>query len=243
MAGYTYAQLVATIAGIMPKDPADPDFVTMMPNAINAGEQRIYRELDLLNTVFRDSTTALSANNRNFTLPAPSTSTTTGKFVTTQAINVITPVATQPDSGTRHQLTPVTIDFLDMAWPSVTGATVPEFFAMVTQDTLIVGPWPDAAYVVEVRGTIRPAALSATNTTTFLTLYLPDLFMAAVMVFVAGWMKDYGSQSDDPQLAQSWETQYGKLLGSAQIEEARKKYQGPAWTPLSPSPVATPPRA
>lgn len=243
MAGYTYAQWVTTVTTMMPASPSDPDIVTMLPNAIDYAEQRIYRELDLLDTVFRDSSSQLVTNNRNFTLPGLSTSVTTGEFITTQGINVITPVATQPDSGTRNQLVAVSPDYLDMAWPSVTGASVPQFYAMLTQDTLIVGPWPDAAYVVEVRGTIRPAALSATNTATFLTQNLPDLFLAASMVFVAGWMKDYGSQADDPQLAQSWEGQYGKLMGSAQIEEARKKYQGPAWTPLSPAPLATPPRA
>lgn len=243
MPGYNYSQFVSTIAGIMPKSPTDPDFVTMLPNAINEAEQRIYRELDLLQTVFRDSSSALVANDRNFTLPTLSTDTTTGKFVTTQGLNVITPAATQPDAGTRNQLVPVTRDFLDASWPSSSGAGLPQWYAMITQDTLVVGPWPDAAYVVEVIGTIRPAALSDTNTETFLTLYLPDLFLAAAMVFVAGWMKDYGQQSDDPQLAQSWEGKYGKLIASAQIEEARKKYMGPAWTALSPAPLATPPRA
>lgn len=243
MAGYTYAEWVTNITTLMEVAPSAANIVTMLPNAIDYGEQRIYRELDLLNTVFRDSTASLTPGNRDFTLPTLSTSLTTGKFVTTQGFNVITPAATAPSAGIRNPLVPVTRDYLDLAWPSSTGAGLPTNFAMITQDTIVVGPWPDAAYRVEVIGTIRPAALSDTNTTTFLTQYLPDLFFAATAVFAFGWQRDFGGQADDPQTAQSWETQYGKLMGSAMVEEVRKRYQGPAWTPLSPSPIATPPRS
>jgi hypothetical protein len=39
------------------------------------------------------------------------------------------------------------------------------------------------------------------STTTILSLYVPDLFVAAAMIFMAGYQKDFGSQSDDPQAA------------------------------------------
>ena len=53
---------------------------------------------------------------------------------------------------------------------------------MVTQNQIVVGPWPDQDYQVEMTGTIRPAALSAANQTTLLTTYFPDLWFAATMV-------------------------------------------------------------
>lgn len=240
MAGYNYTQYVNTIANLMPKSSGDPDFIVMLPNAIDYAEQRIYREIDLINTVTRDASNALTANNRNLTLPVPGAS-TTGIFITTLGFNVITPAATAPDSGTRNPLVPVTRDFLDLAWPSSTGSTLPQYYAPITQTGFIVGPWPDAAYTVEVIGTVRPAALSATNATTFLTQYLPDLFIAASMVFVSGWMRDFSSQSDDPQSAQSWENQYKTLFASANGEEVRKKYASGAWNSM-PVTGATPPR-
>lgn len=232
---YTYSSYSTALAELMVTTTTETDFVAILPSIIDYAEQRIYRELDLLSTVVRDSTGVLSVNNRNFTLP-----TGAGVFVVVQGINVITPAGTAADSGTRKPLVPTTRDFLDFAWPSVTGATVPAAYAMITQATIVLGPWPDAAYVVEVIGTQRPTPLSSTNTTTFLTVNLPDLFMAASMVFASGFMRNFGSQADDPKMAQSWETQYQTLKGSAMVEEARKKYQSAGWSSQSPAPLASP---
>ena len=42
--------------------------------------------------------------------------------------------------------------------------------------------------------------MSPTNTTTFLTTWLYDLFLAASMVFVSGWMRNFSSSGNDPQM-------------------------------------------
>jgi hypothetical protein len=113
---------------------------------------------------------------------------------------------------------------------------------MVDQWNALLGPSPDSAYSVEVYGTFRPTPLSQQNPNTFLTTYLYDLFMAASMVFISGWMRNFGSQASDPQMGMSWETQYGTLKASANLEELRKKSWSDSWTSMSPTPVAQPPR-
>lgn len=233
----TYTTYVASLANLAVTDATETNFVQILPSVIDYAEQRLYRELDLLNTVTRD-TGLLTIGTRTFTLPS-----NLGRFVVTNGMNLITPsTTTVPDSGTRNQLAPVSRDFLDVAWPGNTGAAAPTQYAMITDQQIIVGPSPDATYTVEVIGTIRPTPLSASNTTTYLTLYLPDLFVAASMIFVSGWQKNFGSQSDNPQMAQSWETQYEKLLGSANVEEQRKRYASGAWGSLQPVSIATPTR-
>jgi hypothetical protein len=107
---------------------------------------------------------------------------------------------------------------------------------------MIVGPWPDNNYTVEIVGTIRPASLSDVNTETFISLYLPDLMIMASMIYVSGYQRNFGRQSDDPQMAQSYESQYQALLGPAVVEEARKKFQSGAWSSMSPAVAATPTR-
>ena len=113
---------------------------------------------------------------------------------------------------------------------------------MITDQTIIVGPWPDQAYTLEVIGTIRPTPLSVTNTSTYLTTYLPDLWVAATMIFMMGYERDFGAQSDNPASAVSWEGQYEKLFASANVEEFRKKYQSGAWSSMQPTAIATPTR-
>ena len=232
-----YTDLVNTISNLTVISPTDTNFVQIFPQAISYAEDRLYRELDLLNTVVRD-TAPLVSGNRNFTLPQNN-----GRFVVTNGFNVITPYTqTSPDGGTRIQLYPASRDFLDAVWNSSAGSGVPQTYAWITDQDFIVGPWPDQAYTVEVIGTIQPTPLSATNTTTYLSLYLPDLLVAAVMVFMTGYQRDWGAQTDDPAQAQSWQGQYDKLFASANTVEMRKKYQSGAWASQSPTPIATPSR-
>jgi hypothetical protein len=233
-----YATWKATIANLTVIDPANTEFLQILPECIESAEQRLYRELDLLNTVTRQNG-LLAVGTRSFTLP-----TTSGRFVVTNGFNVITPsTETIPDNGTRNPLVPITRDAMDFFWPSTTGADVPEQYAMVTDQQILVGPAPDAAYTVECIGTIRPTPLAETVTTeTYLTLYLPDLFVAASMIFMTGYQRNWGAQADDPKSAVSWQGQYDKIFQSANIEELRKRYSAGAWSSMSPTPLATPSR-
>lgn len=235
----TYTTYVNSLVNLMPAPSSgDPPFATDLPNIIDDAEQRLYRELDLLNTYVTDSSSAFTTGTRAFNLP-----TSVGTYVVTDRINVITPAGqTNPDLGTRNPLTPCSKEVLDFLWPSSAGSSVPVYFAMRTQGQILVGPYPDAAYTVEVGGTQRPAPLSTTNVTTLLSVYFPDLFIAASMVRVAGLMKNYGIAVDDPQQGVSWETHYKTLFQSAATEEARKKFTAAGWSPKQPAPLATPPR-
>jgi hypothetical protein len=235
---YTYTQFVSSLSNLMVVPSTDPGFNTDLPNIIDDAELRCYRDLDLLNTIVRDSSSAVSTGTRTFNLPS-----SLGTFVVTEEINIITPSGiSNPENGTRNALVPASKEMLDVLWPSSTGSTVPTYFAMITQTTVIFGPWPDAAYQAEVVGTIRPTALSSTNATTLLSQYFPDLFLAASMVRAAGFMKNYGSAVDDPRQAITWQSHYTDLLNSSKVEEARKKFTSQGWSPKEPAPLATPPR-
>jgi hypothetical protein len=76
-----------------------------------------------------------------------------------------------------------------------------------------------------------------TNSSTILTQYIPDVFMAASLVFGFGYMRDFGGQSDNPQGGQSWEAQYQLLIKSATVEQFRAKHEAQGWTSQSPSPL------
>lgn len=231
-----YVSYVKSLANLMATDvDNNPPFDLFLPDCIAYAEDRIYREIDLLNTVVANSSQVLTAGNRAFSLP---TNGANGVFYTVTGINVITPQGVAPDAGTRNQLSAVSLDYLNAVWNSNKVTGVPQNFAMLNQFNVAVGPWPDAGYTVEVVGTIQPQALSVSNPETFLTQYLPDLFLAASMIFASGYQRDFGSQADNPAQSQSWENQYGVLLKSALLLELRKKWAGPGWTPFSSTPIS-----
>lgn len=235
---YNYTGYVNQLTNLMVVASSDANFQTFLPGCIDYAEQRLYRELDLVGTSVVDSG-ACVVNNRLFNLP-----TNFGNFLVVDDMNVITPVTAGTSNGTRNPLYPVTTNFINACYPNNTSGTgVPRFMAILNSSQMMIGPVPDQAYTVEVLGTQRPTPLSSSNTTTILTTMLPDLFMAASMVFATGYQRDFGSQSDDPQRAVSWQAQYDKLFASANVEELRKQYQSQAWTAQQPNPVATPPRA
>ena len=234
----TYNTFVTSLANMIVVSPTDVGFITALPNIIDDAEQRLYRELDLLSTITRD-TAPLVANNRNFTLPQNN-----GRFVVVEQMNAISPPGqTNPELGTRIPMLPVSKEYLDAVYSSGALVAVPTYFAPISDQAWVVGPWPDAAYTVEVVGTIRPAPLSLANQNTFLSNYLPDVFLAAALVMSAGYQMNFSAAGDNPQAGVTWETHVKTLLDSAKVEEIRKKFGSQGWTSKSPDPIATPPRA
>lgn len=192
----------------------------MQPGMIDYAEQRLYRELNLIYT--RATVTGtLSANTRSFTLP---NATGSIPFITVSNVNAII-------SSVRKPLQHMPSNVVDYLAPedTATAGDYPTIYYMKDQSTLTVGPPSTAPVTLEILGTYRPAPLSNTNTTTQLTTFFPDLFIAASMVFASGYQRDFGSQSDNPAQAQSWESQYQLLIKSASVEESRKRFNEEAF--------------
>jgi hypothetical protein len=234
---FNFTQYTANLSNFLVIPPTDANYLAALSTIIDDAEQRLYRELDLLATIVRDTSATLTPNSRTFNLPQ-----FLGRFVVTENFNVFTPSGTTTN---RNQMVPTSRDFIDNIWgneqaPSV--PSIPTYYAPITDQQFIVGPSPDAAYTMEVIGTIRPTPLSASNPTTYLTLYLPDLFFAESMIIGYGYLKDFGAMVDDPQGSTTWASHYSDLWQSANTEENRKKYASQAWTSKQPAPVATPPR-
>jgi hypothetical protein len=231
----TYTSFVAELAVLAQFNPADANFSANLPSCIDYATDRIVRELNLLSTITSNSTLATSIGSRVVNL-----SSLNPVFNTLQDINVVTPAGTtNPDLGARVTLTIQSRAFMNAVYGTapVAGGTAatPQYFAMVTDQIIQVGPYPDAVYTLEIIGTVRPTPLSPTNATNWIGTYLPDLFLAAAMIFMSGFMRSFGQQADDPKLAMSWEDQYTKLRDSAGVEDAMRKYFSTGWTAQLPS--------
>lgn len=234
--GLTYTTYKTQIATLAVVEETDPNFLIVLPMAIDYAELRICRDLDFLFTSAANSNYACVANNRQITIPQ-------GTFVVTEQINIITPAGTtNPEQGTRNPLLPTTKEFLDAVYGSSASAGVPKYYAAFNDNVFLLGPFPNLAYQVEIVGTTRPAPLSVANPTTFISSYLPDLFVMASMIYITGYQRNFGKIADDPAMAVTYEQQYQTLLKGAAVEEARKKYEAAAWSSQAPAAVASPTR-
>ena len=253
--GLTYSTYVTQIATMAVVDPTDTAFQAILPQMITYAENRMYRDIDFMftSTSLHGVSFVLTPGNRNLSFNidlASNSDAQAGTFVVSEQINLLTDAdgnaaaTTNPDACVRVPLLPTTKEFLDAVYGSSLTANLgrPQYFVPFNETLFFVGPVPDQAYPVEVVGTYRPNSLSATNTMTFISQYLPDVFIMASMIYISAYQRNFGRLNDDPQMAITYESQYQALLKSAIVEEARKKFDAAGWSSQSPATVATPTR-
>ena len=222
----------------------DAAFNNMIPQMLNYAELRIQRDLDLLQSVnAKTYTLSYGVNQLQISV---------NDFVTLQTIEIT------GNDGLSYPLTPVSKELIQNVYGISSTVAPPIYFAMYGGDgasggnvytNIIFGPYPDNNYSVLITGTSRLPTLyqyanatQANTNTTFISTYLPDLLIMASMIYISAYQRNFGRQSDDPAMAQSYESQYQMLLKSAGVEEFRKKFAASAWTSLSPPVAATPNR-
>jgi hypothetical protein len=246
MPGLTYSTYKTQIAQMAVVAEDDTNFLAILPMMIDYANLRICRDLDLVFTSvsLHGEDYVLNAGNRNLSFSQNLPDGTS--FVVSEQINLIldASVAGDPDTGTRVPLLPTSKEFLDAVYGSAASSNrgQPKYFTPFNETLFFVGPTPDTNYYVEVVGTIRPAPLSVTVPTTFISQYLPDLMVMASMIYISAYQRNFGKESDDPQMAMSYESQYQLLLKSATVEESRKKFEAAGWSSQSPAVVASPTR-
>lgn len=196
---------------------SDGDSNAIMARVIDFAEQRIYSKMNFLATRQTKSGVgyALTSSSRDFALP------TTCLII--EGISVITPSTATPVTGKRSFVERTSLDFIDALYPSESFTGTPLYWAAKTDDDIVFGPTPSAAFPVELTGMFRPEPISEENPSTYLSLHHPQLLMAACAISWAGHQRDYGAQSDDPKLALSWKSEYAELMASAISEEKRRR--------------------
>jgi len=234
----TYSSYVQQIATLAVVPVTDPNYTIIIPSMIDYAELRMQRDLDFLSTQISTSAYTFTSGSNQLTLP-------TSQFIVPQTFEVI------DGSGNSSPLLAVGKEFIQNVYGSGSTTGLPQYFAVYGGDTattgntsqyMIVGPTPNSNYTVRLTGTVRSASLSATNTTTYISTYLPDMFIFASMIYISAYQRNFGRANDDPAMAQTYESQYQALKASALIEENRKKFEAAAWTSYSPAPAATPSR-
>lgn len=256
--------------GAIPLNSEDSNFQKLVPACFAYAESRIYREPDL-SFLATDATelVGLTALTAEVALPANVLS-VRSIALSIKSSPLDPPV---PGGNKRRIYPQrVSPEALDMIWPqpgfkpgppkyySIRGLRhppvqspdplppgtqprqpvyTPESFALIAR----FAPAADRNYVGEVFGGIQALHLSENNPETYISLNYPELLIAASMVYITGYQRDYGAASDDPQRAVSWEAQYQTLKAGVAVEQAKLRGEGPGFTALSDANIAQQPRS
>lgn len=241
-------------------------FTALAPRCIEFSELAMYRDpdLDFLATRVSDSTQLTQNGVRSVPIPTNITvAGFAGTFVVVEGAALILPANTKAFAGTRMPLTPTSRAWLDMMWPQESQVQAPApyetYYAVYSQQeispsdpdeanpnipsAILIGPTPNDAFYVEFTGTGRPKPLSATNTTTFLTTYLPDMFLMKSMEWLCLYQRDLGANANIPGSADYYRNTYEALKRGAAVESARQKGRSDGGTAFPPTPAAAMPRS
>lgn len=232
-----------TVGGVV--QGVDGYFTSLIPQALNVGELRVARDIDLLASRTSNTYTLAAASN---TLVIP-----VGDFVTLQTV-------AYPFGSSNPPLLPVTQEWLQNIYSTSASNGPPQYFAMIggdaptsgaTSNLVQFGPTADQNYTFQVFGTIRTPSLysfansgQAGSSTTFISAWLPDLLLQASCVYLAQFQRNFAAAgtSNDLQMPGSYEAEYQNLLKGALTENLRAKFWSAGWSSESPAPTATPGR-
>jgi hypothetical protein len=200
MSNKTYTELLANLQTWLEDD--DEDFVNAIPEIINLGQMRLWRDLDLSIFTSEDQTPTVATNEL---LAKPVTDT---EVVSFQSLWF----DFDPGTGTqRYWLELRSTDFIrDYQVPSVTG--IPKYYCELDQDNWALAPIPDAIYTVNTRGTTRLQPLVATTQeTNWLSLHMDDILFKACLAESEKYLK-----ADDR--VEIWKADYAESLPLAKRE-------------------------
>ena len=201
----TYAELVQKI-----RDYTEVDSTVLSDTIINGfienAEFRVLREVDSdSNRSFK--TAQLVASQRYIDVPDDCLVVRSAQIVDSDGV---------ASADNREFLEYKDTNFMSEYNP--TDATgVPKYYSYWDEDTLVFAPVPNAQYTIQINYVLKPAALTATNTTTYLSLNFPNGLLYACLVEAYGFLK--GPQD----LLQLYEQKYKQVVEGFSIEQMGRR--------------------
>lgn len=167
----TYTELVQAISDAASENN-DPLFVSNIPLFVQNAEKRIFQAVKIPN--FRkNATSTLTVGNKYLTTPTD--------YLAPWELAVVV-------DGEYRYLLIKDVSYVREMYPNPTDTTVPKVYAQFDDDTLLLGPTPDSAYVAELHYFYYPETI-VTAETTWLGTNFPNLLLYAAMVEAAVFMK------------------------------------------------------
>ena len=203
----TYAELVTKI-----RDYTEVDSNVFTSTIVNGfildAEFRVLRDVDSDNNR-EEATATIVAGNKFVNTPFP----TTGNVLIVQEAYII------PNAVYTGNV--AVLEYRDLGYMNEYNAPLaqglPKYFSYYDDDTLILAPIPNLNYEMQLNYILKPAGLSSSNTTTYLSLQFPTGLLYACLVEAYGFLKG------PADMIQFYEQKYQTALQGFSIEQMGRR--------------------
>lgn len=169
---------------------------------ITMAENRILRDIDL--DVFKKEVTGtMTLGNKFLTAPTD--------ILTHRYMMITNANSDQIFLGFRDT------SFMKEYWADGTDTGVPRYYSVWDQNTFYVAPTPNANFSVELGYIYRPAQLSSTNTTTWVSINAPEALLYACLIQAYSYTKGPGD------MLGYFENSYKQALQGLGIEQQGRR--------------------
>lgn len=182
------------------------EFENFIPTAIFLAEERLVKSIDKEGL---KATTTVTATPGNSLLTKPSNY----RGVSHEFYFLASGSASYPEKKT--------VGFVKDYWPVVTSTGKPKYYTDANNDSWLLAPTPDLAYVFTVTYTKQVDHLSAVQQTNFLTSQCPAALFYGTMAVMSEFMKDYS-------VREIWESRYQEEIMTLNNEARRERRDGNA---------------
>jgi hypothetical protein len=204
----TYAELVTKIRDYCEVD-ANVFTSTIVNGFINDAELKILREID-------------SDNNRRY---AQADIIAGQRYVNTPLINdqtlIIRSAQITNSTGGANNSSREFLEYRDTSFISEyngSGATgLPKYYSYWDENTIVIAPTPDQNYNMQINYILKPAGLSASNTTTYLSEQFPNGLLYACLIEAYGFLKG------PADMIQFYEKKYSEAAQGFSIEQMGRR--------------------
>ena len=94
---------------------------------------------------------------------------------------------------------------------------LPKYFSYWDEQTIVLAPIPDLTYTMQLNYTLKPAGLSANNTTTYLSQQFPNGLLYACLVEAYGFLKGPND------MLQYYENRYKQAIEGFSLEQMGRR--------------------
>jgi len=152
------------------------EFLDFLPVAIDNAENRLTRELDILDLVYT-STIIASASTPTFSKPTGHLATRFIKYK-------------DPTTGRSTVISRRSESYISEFWPQETSVGIPRYYTEEGSTSFRIAPCVSADASVTIMGIKKPTALSSANTTNIFTSSYADALFYATMIESAVWSRN-----------------------------------------------------